>query len=869
MPNVIDVTEDCSENNRSADGPLDVGKPVKPKEFAAGWNDLCEDHEQGKAMDYKDIIVDGDEKGKFNPLSSSPVAHIAPSIKISEISSTTNQLMNEDDKAKFIGSLVDTLIGNAVLSKDFDDITNNQMDQNKCENMNEDDKAKFIGSLVDTLVRNAVLSKDFDDATNDQMVENKCENVEFMYPEPVPCKSVPVKQPCILVLDSLTGKKCRQARLVATVRDFLTKEFEEKYGSVREFSNKTIPGAAPKVPEQPNNNDCGIFLCLNFEHLFLSPISDYTLPIDSLSHWFPNSEADSRRKRNEYAEIIRKLATEQRSKKRAGDKIKATSVSKKSRVYPGDLNSNCIELNKLQAESQRVQQAPRVKRVRFSDEKAGSEKKSSNDLSKCASRMAETIEVTVNKFEGNNRSVMMKLGVNSLSKNSFKFTLKEVRGDLFSAPRKESLCHCISKDYKLGMGIAKTFRDKFGRIDELKASGAVVGGLAVLQDGSRYLYNLITKEKFNQKPSIKTLRKSLEAMRVHCLAHGVKSISMPRIGCGGDGMSWSTVRKLIEDVFQLEAVQITVYHLGNCSQHKNQLFTGAVFDSHCHLDLVYRRRKGEEQDFVQSMNQCLGLNGGDLGSSFGGCVTNVCNPSDWGQGPTGRAVSRVISDLTKDSKVFVAIGCHPRYADRMQGNRKDQLTMLVSGRSEYLRKKVVALGECGLDYSRKNKISKNLQKKVFTEQLKIALKFQLPLVLHIRDAEGDGYDVLTAAGVPRDWPIHRHCFTGGLREAWTWLDRYSRSKIGVTGLVTYKGKDKAREVREVVKSVPLNRILLETDAPYFPMADRSPCTLPGDVIHVAAEVAAIKGVQLRTVLEQNLKNVYDIYKVGTFGDGGL
>ena len=142
------------------------------------------------------------------------------------------------------------------------------------------------------------------------------------------------------------------------------------------------------------------------------------------------------------------------------------------------------------------------------------------------------------------------------------FTLKEVRGDLFSAPSKESLCHCISRDYKLGKGIAELFRDKFGRIDELKDSDARVGGLAVLKDGKRYIYNLVTKEKYSDKPSYESLRKSLEEMKVHCLAHGVESISMPRIGCGLDSLSWPAVRTLIKNVFQLETVRITVYQLG-------------------------------------------------------------------------------------------------------------------------------------------------------------------------------------------------------------------------------------------------------------------------------------------------------------------
>lgn len=87
------------------------------------------------------------------------------------------------------------------------------------------------------------------------------------------------------------------------------------------------------------------------------------------------------------------------------------------------------------------------------------------------------------------------------------------------------------------------------------------------------------------------------------------------------------------------------------------------------------------------------------------------------------------------------IGCHPHLDDRMGGNRMNQLRLLVSGRSESLPRKVVALGECGLDYSKKNTIDKDLQKKVFTDQLKIALQFKLPLVLHICSARLDTDEV--------------------------------------------------------------------------------------------------------------------------------
>jgi len=141
------------------------------------------------------------------------------------------------------------------------------------------------------------------------------------------------------------------------------------------------------------------------------------------------------------------------------------------------------------------------------------------------------------------------------------FLLREVTGDLFTCPVTSSLAHCISRDYRLGKGIAKLFREKFGRVEELKKSGADIGGLALFKDGRRFIYNLVTKEVYKDKPTYETLRLSLEEMKGHALANGVERICMPRIGCGLDGLNWPTVRILIKNVFQLENIKITVYNL--------------------------------------------------------------------------------------------------------------------------------------------------------------------------------------------------------------------------------------------------------------------------------------------------------------------
>ncbi len=138
--------------------------------------------------------------------------------------------------------------------------------------------------------------------------------------------------------------------------------------------------------------------------------------------------------------------------------------------------------------------------------------------------------------------------------------IKEITGDLFSS--KESLAHCISKDLKLGKGIAKTFREKYpDLISELKLHDPQIGDLLIYKDKSRFIYNLITKLKYWQFPTYDNLKTSLISMRDHAKSNNVKEISMPQIGCGLDKLVWSNVKDILEEVFSGSGIVINVYRL--------------------------------------------------------------------------------------------------------------------------------------------------------------------------------------------------------------------------------------------------------------------------------------------------------------------
>jgi hypothetical protein len=141
------------------------------------------------------------------------------------------------------------------------------------------------------------------------------------------------------------------------------------------------------------------------------------------------------------------------------------------------------------------------------------------------------------------------------------FEILEFQGDLFQS--KDSLGHCVSRCLTMGQGIAVGFKTRFGQVDNLRkqVSDKKVPTFAILKDATldRYIYYLVTKEKYWQKPSLQTMRGSLVCVRDHMIEHKVSSLSIPLIGCGLDRLTWVAVKEIIQEVFQTTNIKITVY----------------------------------------------------------------------------------------------------------------------------------------------------------------------------------------------------------------------------------------------------------------------------------------------------------------------
>ncbi|XP_055383550.1 ADP-ribose glycohydrolase OARD1-like [Condylostylus longicornis] len=140
------------------------------------------------------------------------------------------------------------------------------------------------------------------------------------------------------------------------------------------------------------------------------------------------------------------------------------------------------------------------------------------------------------------------------------FVLREIDGDLFSAPKEYSLAHCVGADMAMGAGIAVKFRQIYQQVDELLDQNVSTGGAAVLKDEDRFIYYLVTKQYSYEKPTYDSLRSSLIDMRNHMIQNDIKKLAIPKIGCGIDGLEWDKVQAELKKVFEKENVEITVYN---------------------------------------------------------------------------------------------------------------------------------------------------------------------------------------------------------------------------------------------------------------------------------------------------------------------
>ncbi|MBS0622788.1 MAG: TatD family hydrolase [Verrucomicrobia bacterium] len=165
---------------------------------------------------------------------------------------------------------------------------------------------------------------------------------------------------------------------------------------------------------------------------------------------------------------------------------------------------------------------------------------------------------------------------------------------------------------------------------------------------------------------------------------------------------------------------------------------------------------------------------------------------------------------------------------------------------------LVAIGETGLDYHYEYS-PKGLQQKWLRRYAQLAMKRDLPLVIHCRDAFADLFQILSEFSLPR---LVLHCFTGTLQEALGVIER--GWYVSFSGIVTFK---KSEQLQKVAAELPLERILIETDAPYLaPPPHRGKRNEPAYVKEVAKCIADLKGITLDEVAQQTAQNAKALFR---------
>ena len=248
-----------------------------------------------------------------------------------------------------------------------------------------------------------------------------------------------------------------------------------------------------------------------------------------------------------------------------------------------------------------------------------------------------------------------------------------------------------------------------------------------------------------------------------------------------------------------------------------------IIDTHAHLDMLNDPKRAIEEALEAGVEKII--------------VPGV-EPDTF---------EKVIKLADEYENVYAQVGVHPSEAQKFSDDTAGRMMELAA------HKKVVAIGEIGLDYYW-DKTFVDVQKKVFKTQIEIANALKLPVVVHDREAHGDTFEILEQMGAKK---VLLHCFSGSLEFAKRCVEKGWFITLG--GVVTFKN---AKKVRQVAKEIPLEHIMLETDTPYLtPHPYRGEENAPKYIVLSAKEIANLKDTALSEVERVTTANAQNFFNV--------
>lgn len=254
-----------------------------------------------------------------------------------------------------------------------------------------------------------------------------------------------------------------------------------------------------------------------------------------------------------------------------------------------------------------------------------------------------------------------------------------------------------------------------------------------------------------------------------------------------------------------------------------------IIDSHCH---IYSEKLIEfKQDILKNISDKNQL-----------CICSADSVE----------TSKKCVDLSNQSKnVYATVGVHPHEACGFDENTIFELEKLVKDNS-----KVIAIGEIGLDYYY-DFSPRDKQKEILKNQIILASRLDLPCVFHVREATEDFLNIIKEMVTKYKIKGVIHSFSGSIETAKILLN-YG-FYLGINGIITFKN---ANKMLDVVKFLPLDKILIETDCPYLtPVPFRGQVNRPEYVEYVAEKIALLKEISKQKVIDQTTKNAKTLFKI--------
>ncbi|MCI1931532.1 MAG: TatD family hydrolase [Clostridia bacterium] len=252
-----------------------------------------------------------------------------------------------------------------------------------------------------------------------------------------------------------------------------------------------------------------------------------------------------------------------------------------------------------------------------------------------------------------------------------------------------------------------------------------------------------------------------------------------------------------------------------------------IFDSHAHYD--DEQFDSDRDELLLSLHK----NGVDFIMNSGESV---------------RASKAGVELGKKYDFIYSAAGIHPSYASSTTDEDIKIIRKILENE-----KKVLALGEIGLDYHYEN-ADKEKQRTLFKKQLSLAKELDMPVIIHSRDASQECFDIIKESGV-RNGVIH--CFSSSKELAAEYIKL--GFFIGIGGVLTYSN---ARKMAEVVESAPIERILLETDCPYLaPVPNRGKRNDSSMLTYVAEKISEIKNMNIESVYSITENNALRMFRI--------